>query len=65
IIFTSGIFLSLSAVASGGDLAIVYKILSYSLFIPIILSVIVYKEKIGIRQIIAFILTVISILLFI
>ncbi len=65
IIFTSWIFLNLSAVASGWDLAIVYKILSYSLFIPIILSVIVYKEKIWIRQIIAFILTIISILLFI
>ncbi len=65
VIFTFGVFLNLSAIGKWWDLAIVYKILSYSLFIPIILSVIVYKEKIWIKQIIAFILTIVSILLFI
>ncbi len=47
------------------DVAIVYKIISYSLFIPIILSIIFYNEKVWIKQVIAFILTIISILLFV
>jgi len=47
------------------DVAIVYKIISYSLFIPIILSVIFYKEKITKKKILAFILTIASIGLFI
>jgi uncharacterized membrane protein len=29
-----------------GDVAIVYKVISYSLFIPIIFSIIYYKEKV-------------------
>lgn len=49
----------------GWDLAIVYKIISYSLFIPIILSIIIYKEQVGIKKMIAFVLTLISIFLFI
>lgn len=64
-VFTSWIFANMNAIVQWWDLAIVYKILSYSLFIPIILSVIFYKEKIWIRQILAFILTVISIMLFV
>jgi len=48
-----------------GDLAIVYKIISYSLFIPIILSIIVYKEQVTPKKLLAFTLTLISILLFI
>jgi len=48
-----------------GDLAIVYKIISYSLFIPIILSIIIYKEPVTPKKVWAFILTILSILLFI
>ena len=48
-----------------GDVVIVYKIISYSLFIPIILSVIFYKEKITVKKVVAFILTIVSILLFV
>lgn len=47
------------------DVAIVYKIISYSLFIPIILSVIFYNEKITIKKLLAFILTIASIALFV
>jgi uncharacterized membrane protein len=47
------------------DVAIVYKIISYSIFIPIILSVIFYKEKITVKKLLAFILTIASIWLFI
>jgi len=49
----------------GGDLAIVYKIISYSLFIPIILSIIVYKEQVTGKKLFAFVLTILSIFLFI
>lgn len=48
-----------------GDLAIVYKVISYSLFIPIILSIIFYKEQVTKKKLLAFALTVISIFLFI
>ena len=44
--------------------AIVYKIFSFEIFIPIILSIIIYKEKITLRKIIAFVLTIISIWFF-
>ena len=47
-----------------GNLAVVYKIISYSIFITIFLSIIFYKEKINLRKIIAFILTIISIWFF-
>ena len=46
-------------------LSLSYKILSYSLFIPIILSLIIYKEEISKRKIFALFLTVISVSLFI
>jgi drug/metabolite transporter (DMT)-like permease len=48
-----------------GDLAIVYKIISYSLFIPIILSIIIYKEQVTPKKFLAFALTILSIFLFI
>jgi uncharacterized membrane protein len=48
-----------------GDLAVVYKVMSYSIFIPIILSIIFYKEKVNLKQIIAFILTIVSLWFFI
>ena len=54
-----------SALAEWWDLAIVYKIISYWLFIPIILSVIFYKEKITLKKLLAFILTIASIGLFV
>ena len=47
-----------------GNLSIVYKIVSYSVFIPIILSVIFYKEKITTRKTLAFALTIISLWFF-
>ena len=47
-----------------GNLGAVYKIMSYSLFIPIILSIIFYKEKVTLRKSFAFVLTIISIYLF-
>lgn len=47
------------------DLAVVYKIISYSLFIPIILSIIFYNEKITLKKGVAFALTIFSIFLFI
>ena len=47
-----------------GSLSIVYKIISYSIFIPILLSVIFYKEKITTRKTFAFVLTIISLWFF-
>lgn len=69
-LFVSWIIFSVATVTNNlafvwGDLAIVYKIISYSLFIPIILSVIFYKEKLGYKKLLAFILTILSIFLFI
>ena len=60
-------FLSISFVFLAfieGSLSIVYKIISYSIFIPILLSVIFYKEKITIRKTFAFALTIISLWFF-
>ncbi|MCD5380451.1 hypothetical protein LR004_00855 [Candidatus Gracilibacteria bacterium] len=48
-----------------GPLSLGYKILSYSLIIPIILSIIIYNEKVTKRKIIAFVLTLLSLALFI
>lgn len=48
----------------GWDVAVVYKIISYSIFIPIIFSVIYYKEKVTWKKLLAFALTIVSILLF-
>lgn len=59
---TNGWFLYYAYVV--GNLAIVYKIISYSLFVPVILSIIIYREKISVKKIIAFFLTAISIWLF-
>ncbi len=47
------------------DLGIAYKIQSYSIFIPIILSIVVYKEKVTYKKLIAFILTIISLWFFV
>ena len=65
IIFPVGMYCNLYALMAGWDVAIVYKIISYSLFIPIILSIIFYKEKITPNKIFAFILTIASIWLFV
>ena len=46
------------------NLAVLYKIFSFEIFIPIILSIIIYKEKITLRKIAAFILTIFSIWFF-
>lgn len=47
-----------------GPLSLGYKILSYSLIIPIILSVVFFWDPLGKRRMIAFALTIISIFLF-
>ena len=46
------------------NVALVYKIFSFELFIPIILSIIFYKEKITTRKVLAFIGTIITIIFF-
>lgn len=46
------------------NMVVVYKIVSYWLFIPIILSIIIYKEKVTPKKVLAFILTILSIWLF-
>jgi drug/metabolite transporter (DMT)-like permease len=48
----------------GANLAILSKTVSYSLFVPIILSIIIYKEKVTIKKLVAFGLTVVSLWLF-
>lgn len=48
----------------GHDLAITFKILSYSLIITIMLSSITYKEKLGPKKILAIVFTVISLWFF-
>ena len=47
-----------------GPLSLGYKILSYSLIVPVILSIIFFWDPLGKRRIIAFVLTIISIFLF-
>lgn len=63
--FGPGYIFHLYAIYSGWDIAIIYKIISYSLFLPIIFSIIYYKEPLTPKKIIAFILTILSIGLFI
>jgi hypothetical protein len=46
------------------DLWIVYKIQSYAIFVPIFLSILIYKEKLTIKKTIAFVLTMISLWFF-
>ena len=53
------------ALVYGANLAIYAKVSSTSLFVPIILSAIFYKEKITGKRIIAFILAMISLMLFV
>lgn len=47
-----------------GPLSLGYKMLSYSLIVPIILSIIFLKEPVNTTRIIAFVLTIVSIFLF-
>lgn len=68
--FLQGLFMTSAAVFiifayELGKLAIVYKIVSFAVLIPIILSVIIYKEKITIKKFIAITLAMVSIWLFI
>lgn len=65
IVFGAWLFLNISSIRLGWDISIVFKIMSYSLFWPIIFSIIFYKEKVTLKKIIAFILTIISIFLFV
>jgi uncharacterized membrane protein len=59
------ILCNITTVAEGWDIAIIYKIISYSLFFPIIFSIIYYKEKVTWKKLLAFALTIVSILLFV
>lgn len=65
IIFWVGPYFNLYAFRAGWDVAIVYKIISYSLFFPIIFSIVYYKEKVTWKKLLAFALTIVSILLFV
>jgi len=65
IFFGPPYFFHLYTLALWWDIAIVYKIISYSLFIPIIFSIIYYKEPVTWKKMIAFVLTILSIALFI
>lgn len=47
------------------EVGVVYKIFSFELFIPIILSMFIYKEKITLKKSLAFIGTILTILFFI
>jgi len=58
-------YFNLMALQGGWDVAVVYKIISYSLFFPIIFSILFFKEELSLKRIIAFILTIISIFLFV
>ena len=48
-----------------GTLSLSYKMISYSLFVPVILSLIIYKEEISKKKIFAIFLTIVSVTLFI
>lgn len=65
IIFTLQFLYFLPHIYLNWPLSLSYKILSYSLIVPIILSMIFYKDKITIKKVIAFILTLLSLGLFI
>jgi len=65
IIFTAQFLYFLPNIYLNWPLSLSYKILSYSLIVPIVLSIIFYKDKITKKKIIAFILTLISLGLFI
>jgi len=65
IIFTAQFLYFLPNIYLNWPLSLSYKMLSYSLVVPIILSIIFYNDKITKRKIIAFILTLISLGLFI
>lgn len=64
-VFPFGFYFHMLALASGWEMAIVYKIVSYSLFIPIFFSIIYYKEQLTLKKVLAFGLTLISIGLFV
>jgi uncharacterized membrane protein len=65
IIFPLWMFFHLNAMYHWWDVAVIYKIVSYSLFITILLSIIFYKEKVTFKKLLAFILTIASIWLFV
>lgn len=57
--------LFLYALRLGADLGIAYKVQSYSILVPIILSTIVYKEEITLKKKFAFVLVIISLWFFV
>ena len=65
IIFVAQFLYFLPNIYLNWPLSLSYKILSYSLIVPIVLSIIFYKDKITKRKIVAFLLTLISLGLFI
>lgn len=56
---------SLFVALSLANTAIIYKIYSYEIFIPIIYSILFLNEKLTLRKMIAFILTILSLMFFI
>lgn len=65
ILFTTQFLYFLPNIYLNWPLSLSYKILSYSLVVPIILSIIFYKDKVTKKKIIAFVLTLVSLGLFI
>ena len=65
IFFVTPYFFHLYPLYAGWDVAIVYKIISYGLIFPILFSIIYYKESVTWKKLLAFLLTIISIALFI
>jgi uncharacterized membrane protein len=57
--------LFLHALSLGADLGIAYKVLSYSILIPIMLAILFYKEKVNKKKVVAFVLTIISLWFFV
>ncbi|MCH2188780.1 EamA family transporter [Candidatus Gracilibacteria bacterium] len=58
-------FFHLYPIYAGGDVAIVYKIISYSLIFPVLFSILYYKEAVTKKKLLAFVLTIVSIWLFV
>ena len=64
-LFVTPYFFHLYTLYAGWDVAIAYKIISYGMILPILFSIIYYKEPVTWKKLLAFVLTIISIGLFI
>lgn len=63
--FVISYFFHLYTLYAGWDVAIAYKIISYGMILPILFSIIYYKEPVNWKKLLAFALTIVSIGLFI